>query len=338
MLHKTSICILALLLLLSAQSFSQETTLFDYLSADGENPATIKIETDLKQLIRHKNKERYQEAKIAFDLDDKQVLLDIKLRARGNTRKEVCYYPPLKLNFSKKHLDSLGFVKSQDNLKMVIPCRNNDSFTERLKMEYFIYELFSVIEPYHLKSSLVNIELWKDGQVDKYFTGFLVEDEEHYSNRLDATIVEKGSITSGAFKRENFLKFCFFQYMIANTDWAIVNKHNMEIVKVKEFERVIPIAYDFDYSGLINQPYAVPHESLPIEFVTERHFYKNSIKKPEALATAKFFEDVKPEIFAICDNALYLREKTRENIKKFIEGFYKDIDSEKKLFRLTNAK
>ena len=335
---KTSICLLTVLLLISDRSFSQETTLFDYLSSDGESLATLKIDTDLKHLIRHKNKEKYQDAKIAFNLNDKQVLLDIKLRARGNTRKQACQYPPLKLNFSKKHLDSLGFVKSQDNLKMVIPCKDNDSFIERLKMEHFIYQLFSIIEPNHLKSSLVNVEFWKDGKLDKDFTGFLVEDEEHYENRLDATIVEKGSITSGAFNRENFLKFCFFQYMIANTDWAIINKHNMEIVKIKEFQRVIPIAYDFDYAGLINQPYAVPHESLPIEYVTERHFYKNAIKKPEALATAKFFEKVKPQIIAICDNALYLREKTRENIKKFIEGFYNDIDSEKKIYRLTNAK
>ena len=53
--------------------------------------------------------------------------------------------------------------------------------------------------------------------------------------------------------RELFLKMEFFQYMIANTDWSLSNKHNLELVKVPARDKVIALPYDFDYSGFVGQ-------------------------------------------------------------------------------------
>jgi len=315
----------------------QKSTLFQHFDQDTDQFPTIIIDTDLKHLIKQKRKEEYQQANFQFELEGKQVNLPIKIRARGHIRKKVCYYPPLKLDFHKHHLDSLGLVKGQDVLKLVIPCKDAPDYIERLKMEHFIYDLYSVIEPYHLNSTLVEVEFRSEGKMLKHYTGFLVEHEDHYARRLHAKMVNKGQIRTSAFQRSSFLKLCFFQYMIANTDWSVNNRHNLEIIKVPESARVLPIAYDFDYAGIINQPYAVPAESLPIEYVTDRHFYTFAIKKGEAIAMANYFKNNKSNLLAKCDDAHYLTEKTRKHIKDFIEEFYKKIDSEKSVIRITNA-
>jgi len=313
---------------------SQKKTLFQhFVEYDNEIP-TIKIDTDYKNLIKNKLKEEYQEAHIDFYINEQLISLPGKVRARGNTRKVSCYIPPLKIDFSKSQLDSLGFKKSQDNLKLVLPCKDNSGFQERLKMEHFIYELFSVIEPHHMITKLVKFEFWWEGKLKENLIGFLVEDEDHYAERLDARIITSGIMGSSGFDRNCFLKFCFFQYMIANTDWGIKNKHNLEVVKVPAYERVIPIAYDFDYAGIINQPYAVPTKNLPINHVTQRHFYKTSVDVDEAISTANFFKAKKQEFIAKCDDALYLKDRTRKHMKKFIEGFYKKLDSEKNIKKI----
>lgn len=313
--------------------YSQKETLFQHFVNYEDEIPTIKITTDFKNLIKKKNSEEYQEANIEFALNQETISLPIKLRARGNMRKKVCHLPPIKIDLSKGHLDSLGFKKSQDNLKLVLPCKNNSGFAERLKMEHFIYELYSVIEPNHMITKLVDFEFWSDGKLKEKLVGFLVEDEDHYAKRLKAKMVTTGKIRTGSFNRSCFLKLCFFQYMIANTDWSVNNRHNLEIVKLPEFQRVIPIAYDFDYAGLINQPYAVPHENIPIESVTERHFYRTPVSENEAIAIANYYKEIKPDLIAKCDGAIYLKEKTRKNMKKFIENFYKELKSEKSIKR-----
>lgn len=327
-----SLAIFCFLSTTSKGLLAQKQSIFQTIH-DQETVPTIVIHTDFKQLVKKKMDEEYQEGTLHLEINDEKLDFPIRIKTRGNMRKRVCKNPPFKIDFDKKELKEKGF-KGLDKLKAVIPCKNSGSFAERNKMEHFLYELYSVIEPAHLLSVIVNFEFWTDGELKESMTGFLVEEEEHYAKRSDAVIVTQGSLRPGGLQRSNFLNLCFFQYMIANTDWSISNKHNIEFVKFPDVKRVVPLAYDFDYAGIINQPYAVPHESLPIEHVTERHAYKTLIKEGEAVATAKHFMDKKSEFLAVCDEATYLEEKTRNSIKKFIEKFYKEIKTDKKVIKI----
>ncbi|QCY68151.1 hypothetical protein FHG64_01365 [Antarcticibacterium flavum] len=62
-----------------------------------------------------------------------------------------------------------------------------------------------------------------------------------------------------------------FQYMIGNTDWSSVMQHNVKVILLPSKIKV-PIPYDYDMTGLVNAPYAVVKESMPIKNVRERHF------------------------------------------------------------------
>ena len=59
-----------------------------------------------------------------------------------------------------------------------------------------------------------------------------------------------------------FLNMAVFEYLIGNTDWSAVGSHNVRLIKCKDYPLPLPIAYDFDYSGFVNAPYAVHGEAI----------------------------------------------------------------------------
>lgn len=324
---KLNFFLLLFCLTIFSDALSQKQSLFDhYYDLPTEIPK-IKLETDFKQLLKRKNKEEYQPATATFaGADDTDVTLTCEIRARGNMRKKVCRYPPIKINLKKGDLDSLGFKKA-DILKLVVSCKANDSFAERAMLEHLVYELYAVIDSNAMRTKLVDVEFWNEGKLKETLRGFLVEEEEHYVKRTDAIIIEKGVIRSGALDRPSFLKMVLFQYMIANTDWAIPNRHNVEIAKFVDRQRVSAIPYDFDYAGFVNQPYAVPSPKLPIRDVQERYIMSKDIKEAELEPMREFYRSVQDEFIKICDNATYLSEDKRKYAKKYIASFYKILNN-----------
>lgn len=78
-----------------------------------------------------------------------------------------------------------------------------------------------------------------------------------------------------------------FQYMIGNTDWSVMNNHNVKeiISKKTALQGHLQCLYDFDYSGLVNAEYAIPSEALGIEKVTDR-IYRGYTRTSEEIQNA----------------------------------------------------
>ena len=296
-------------------------SLYNYLYHLPER-ANITIETDIRNLIRTSSKEEYQPANLMVVRPDSSILtLEGRARARGNIRKKVCRYPPVKFDFSKSYLDSLGFVKN-DKLKLVFPCSTQKDAQLKLYKEFFLYELYNVIDTNGLRAKLLDITINYEGEEKNNFTGFLVEDEEEYALRKNARVLENGKIRASSLDRSSFLKMLFFQYMICNTDWDIASKHNVELVKLPEEDKLIALPYDFDYSGYVDQHYAVPHESLPIEDVKERYFMPYKVSEGEFNAIIKYYLSIEKEVYAVVDQADYLGEREQKQSRRFFKDFF----------------
>lgn len=325
--------ILLFLCVTSLPSYAQEMpTLFNHFYSMQDKTPVIKIETELKTLIRNKHKEEYQPSTITFTLaNGDEMICESKLRARGNIRKKVCYNPPLKLNLKEKDLIKNGF-DSLDILKLVLQCRNNDNTDKYLFKERLAYDLYSLIDTLHMRTKCVIVEFYEDGELLESLDAFLVETEDHYAQRTNTIVVEKGVLRSSVLSRGHFLKMSFFQYMIGNPDYAIPNKHNVEILQTSD-KRYLAIPYDFDYSGLVDTDYAIPHESISISSVTERIFLAKNVSLGEAQATAKFYKDIKDNVFSMITNATYLDEKDKKHASHYINGFYKVLNSDSQLER-----
>lgn len=298
-----------------------KASLFNYLYNLPER-TMVTIETDIKTLVRKSNKEEYQTASLSITrADDSVMRLEGRARARGNVRKKVCKFPPVKFDFSKSYLDSLGFVKN-DKLKLVFPCTSQSYAQNKLYKEFFLYQLYNIIDTNSLTAKLLDISIVYEGEERNQFTGFLVEDEEEYMHRKNARVIETGRINVKLLERSSFLKMLFFQYMICNTDWAVSSRHNMELVKLKNIERVIALPYDFDYSGYVGQHYATPHSSLPIKEVSERYFMPYKISEAEFDVMIDYYLSIEDDVYAALDRADYLGKKEQKQSKSYFEDFF----------------
>lgn len=281
----------------------------------------IKFITDVKRLIRKSLKEEYQASFMEIKTPEKTVMISGRIRARGNIRKKQCRVPPVKFDSKKSTLDSLGFTK-QDKLKFIFPCSPSDNSQERLYKEHFLYGLYALLDTNALKSKLVKISLENEKEVKFSYVGMLIEDEDEYARRKNAKIVSTGILTDAVLHRKSFLKMVFFQYMIANTDWGIRNKHNLEMVKLPDVNMVIALPYDFDYSGFVGQNYAIPNESLPIESIHERYYNKYKMSSNEFDAMIDYFLEKEKTIMAYCDSATYMTAKSIAQNKKYLQSFF----------------
>ncbi len=304
-------------------------SLFEHIFEQDGLPKII-VETDVGRMKNRGwgRKEEYQPAHILIKdtLGQEIINLDGRVRARGNVRKEQCRFPPVKLDFSKSDLDSLGFLKI-DKLKVVFPCKDRDFDQEALYKEELLYHIYNFIDSNCIRTKLVEFVLLEKGEEKNNFIGFLVEDESEYARRKDAIIIESGKLSSTALDREPFLKMDFFQYMISNTDWSLANKHNLELVKLPDRARVVALPYDFDYAGFVGQKYAVPHESLPIKTVHDRYFFSYPVTDEEFMRMVEYYASIEDDINNIIDGATHIKEKTRKKSKEYLGKFFKMLDN-----------
>lgn len=306
------------------------TSLFDYIYKLDGLPH-IRIETDIKSLIRKKNLEEYQEASVILMNAKNEVLLDLpaRVRSRGNMRKKVSLIPPIKIDFNKSELDSLGFLKI-DKLKVVFPSNKNKHNQQRLFKEYFLYELYEMIDPDAIRTKLVNFCITHQGEAKYHFQGFIIENEAEYARRKEAQVLERETFKSVFLEREPFLKMTFFQYMIANTDWAIGNIHNLMLVKLPKFDKTIALPYDFDYAGVVGHDYAVPSTTLPIKDVHQRYFFPSlRVSQEEYDQTVKYFLSIEEDVYRKCESASYMDKRSIDDCKQYLKKFFNMMRSSK---------
>ena len=122
----------------------------------------------------------------------------------------------------------------------------------------------------------------------------------------------------------------FFQYMILNTDFAVGNKHNLELVSVPGRFKPVGIPYDFDYSGMVDHDYAIPYNRLPIESIREYYFRGIDVTLEEVKMAVEFYKPLKDTFKKIVDEALYLDRRSKKSMKKDIDEFYKRLNEEDK--------
>jgi hypothetical protein len=70
----------------------------------------------------------------------------------------------------------------------------------------------------------------KDKSTDPLF-GILLEEEKQLAKRNNMEAIEKYQLKPKNLRKEEFLKFAVFQYMIGNTDWGIEYMQNIKYLK-----------------------------------------------------------------------------------------------------------
>lgn len=300
-----------------------------------EEPLSIKLKMSIKDVKKNTNDSTYLESMLYYK-NNANVYdsLHIELRARGNNRRENCYYAPLRLKLSKSDSKETPFVGNK-KLKLVLPClieSNNDDYVIK---EYMAYKLYEIVTPVHFKTRLLNIEFIEEKgrrNISKDLKGFLIEDVDNVAKRLNGNELKRRVMP---LQQDDLasVRNSFFQYMIANTDFSTTYNHNGKLLFVDK--KIIPLPYDFDMSGLVDASYSVvsnvQNMNLDITEVTERA-YKGYIRDESVFKQVRQeFIKNKSKMFETIDGLeKYFNNKNQFIIaRRFIESFFEIIINEK---------
>lgn len=262
--------------------------------------------------------------------EKKEVSVTLKGKTRGNFRRsrENCTYPPILLNFQK--VTSVGSIfQNQDKLKLVMPCGDQ----EHVVREYLVYKLYNIITPKSFRARLVKVTFVdtvkrKETVVD----GFVIEEEDQMAKRNKTKVLQVKNIQGESTETETFLKMAVFQYMIGNTDWSVSYLHNIRIIAFDSLSIPSVVPYDFDHSGIVNAPYALPPEQLELRSTQERRFRGYCITDwktmDEVIAT---YNRLKENIYSVYTTNKLLDAKYVKSTIRFLDDFYDTINDQKRM-------
>jgi hypothetical protein len=291
-------------------------------------PLQMTLTTDVRQLTGEKAKEAFQKAMVTLKLPDSTLVKEeIELRARGNFRKDYCYIPSLMLNFKTVDVNKLA---SLEKMKMVCTCRMGKEFEQLVIKEYTAYKMFNTLSDMSFRVRLVVMTFidseGKKKPINQY--GFLIEDVDDMAKRNDCRELELKKLQAEASNRKYMTMVNLFQYMIGNTDWSVPGDHNIKLIQPKDSANARPYAvpYDFDFSGLVDAPYAIPDEQLGTTSVKERVYRGFPRSMEELQESIVNFNAKKAEIYKLITDQELLEKRSKDDMIKYLDEFYKVIN------------
>lgn len=315
---------------LSLSGFAQGTSkegLFDK-----EEPLQITLKGELNELMNDRGATpAYHNVSLVYTgADNMEFNIPIKAKTRGHFRlqRANCGYPPLLLNFTKgAKLDSTIFTE-QDKLKLVMPCRQDDYVIR----EYMVYKLHNLVTPKSYRARLVKVVLedTKKNKKGNPLWGIFIEEDKQVAKRNNAVVMNTKNLNSGNTDPDDYLITMVFEFLIGNVDWSLPYLHNIKLIAKDSTAIPSPIAYDYDHSGLVDAPYAMPPEQLDMTSVRERRY--RGVCMPDQKSFAKVFDlfnKLKPDIYALYTNSKLLDPKYIKETTRYFDEFYNTINSPK---------
>lgn len=293
-----------------------------------------------------------------------------ELRTRGAFRLDPanCTFPPLRIDVEGDAAQGTPFA-GQDDLKLVSSCRpGRDSFEELVHAEYLAYRMVQAVTDASFRVRLLEVTFVDAAEAfgradagdvldaadvsdaadavvagaisvaDDPATGprvaFVIEEDEALARRLGATVfdLEEGrNVPATAFDPRSRMTNAVTQYMLGNPDWSDEAGHNVEILDRGGVALAIP--YDFDFSGLVDAPYATPPPEYRLDSVRER-YYRGWCESPftttEVIAR---FRDAREEILDIWRSHEGLSDRARRRGLRYLDEFFDAVESEERAER-----
>ena len=296
----------------------------------------LTLSMDMKTVFSNRKQEEKHPAVISYnDHPGTKITIPMEVNLRGNFRKDPdnCDFPPLRFDFSKTAVKNTIF-EGQDKIKLVTHCRSKlQLYEQNVLKEYLAYKLYNLFTEESYLVRLVHMTYADNkGEFDTIIKmAFLLEPTAQMAARNGCEKLKVSNIHQTKTNRSKTTVMAIFQYMIGNTDWSVWAQHN--IVLLKEDTSVVPIVvpFDFDWAGLVNAPYAVPAEFLPIETVKTR-LYRGFCSSDAILQPAlDEFRQHKDEIYQTCNSIPFLSDRELKKTLKYIDDFFKIIENPKKV-------
>jgi len=318
----TSLFLLLLPLLATAGG-----SIFDLLYTGKDAPVALRLEVPMDSLL---NKTRFEQpARAVFtDAEGKVQNWSLDVGIRGKFRRQRCEFPPLKLNFSKKDLKAAGLEK-WDKYKLVSTCSADPLAKNLVLKEYLAYRAYNIISPWSFRVQWVEITYVDSNgnHAPRVETGFVIEETDEMAARIGGKEVDNAvGLPSTSFHPQAEVTQALMQYLVSNGDWSMPLARNVKVVEMPD-GRMIPIGYDFDFSGWVGAPYASPTGEIGQQSIYQRVYqgYQHDDGVMREVATS--FRDHRRKVLSLINKFYALPSEERVVMYRFATRFFKELNS-----------
>lgn len=319
--------------------------------ADGENlpdplfqgteMLEVRIVAPLSTIISQRPDEEELPATFEFtDSAGETLVFDIKIRARGKFRasKDICDFPPIRLNFAGSQTKGTLFHK-QDKVKLVTHCQASERYNQVVLREYMTYRILNVMTDASFRARLMRITyVDSEGKrQDDVHYGFIIEDKDRLARRLGKSVLDISQTTVSSLDREYTNLVSVFQYLVGNTDFSMIQGiagepccHN-HVLFGNEGEKIWSIPYDFDQTGIVDAPHAGPNPRFKLRSVKNRLYRGRCVNNDLLEMTLAKFRDKHDEIMAVVNEVSASSKSSINSMTRFVEDFYRVLESDKRV-------
>ncbi|MCB0543960.1 MAG: CotH kinase family protein [Saprospiraceae bacterium] len=296
-------------------------TIYDRLTDD--EGVELTLETDLTTFIGQKKTNNYMPGVIRTK-DGQEY--QIEVRPRGRYRRKVSQIPPMKIRFTEDDLRAEG-LDTLNEIKVALPCFDSDLGNELIVREYLTYKLFETISDAHFKARLVKLSIhdtYDPKSTPKKMYAIFIEDEEEVAARLGLKPESEFGIPLKDMDTEQAAMVIMFQYLIGNTDWEFAMHRNVELFHNSKDGKIIALPYDFDFSGLVSAPYAVPSSDSGLKSTRDRFLMSGEMDESALKAAINLMKEKEEALYEVCRSE-YLSKSASNDMRRFLGSFFKKM-------------
>ena len=273
----------------------------------------------------------------ALDSGDEEKF-EIRIRPRGKSRRDrsVCRFPPLRVNFKKGQVKNTLFA-GQNALKLVTHCQTSESFQRYVLKEYLVYRIFNLLTDVSFRVRLLKVTYVDSETNAKPYErfGFFMEHKNRLAIRMGTTVAEPVRIQSAELDPVQASIGELFQYLVSNTDFSFLAAppgetccHNAILLHAED-GKYLPVPYDFDRTGLVDPPSALPDENLGQRTVRDRLFRGFCRPEPYLSDGLAKVQSQRSAIHSLIRGQTDLSSSDQNRMLKFVDDFYRIIDDER---------
>lgn len=293
-----------------------------------DSPLPLTLQFDMKKLQATRKKGDYHDALLLTGEGD--ILSEgwpVRIKTRGIFRRQHCSVPPLWINVKNSGMETVGLA-GVSKIKLVARCRNTKSYKNYVLKEYLVYKMYELLTPYSFRTRLVRltyVDSSRDMEVYECWA-YLIEPMEKMTRRLNARQVKNDELSMRRVQPHAMDRLAMFQFMIGNTDYSITGLHNVKILGLDKPGTlgIVPVPYDFDFTGLVNTIYAHPREGIGIDDVRQRYYEgpcRSEALHMQVVEEFRVLEELWMELIMTFE---YLDEEVRIEMVEYLESFFSE--------------
>jgi len=295
------------------------------------DPLAFTLTADFKMVNKDRDPEsavRYPALLSLTDERGREQAIHVRISPRGHFRRMArnCSFVPLRLELPPAETAGTVF-EGQTTLKLGTHCQDQKSYEQITLREYLTYPMLNAVTPRSFRARLARgtyVDA-KSGKTQATRYAIFIEHENDVARRMGGRIVELPRTEFKDMEAQTLTTMMLFEYMIGNTDFSLWALHNVRLVQDPN-RTLFPVPYDFDLSGMVNAPYAIPEPKLGIRSVVDR-LYRGPCRTVDDMdAAAAPFREKRAEVLGLVEGMRDLDGSARSEMKSYLESFYRSIE------------